>query len=340
MAIVRGNEFQLLDYTGEINKIPRLWNLLDSLGIFDTEGVQTDFVNVDITQDKTLPIGDQRRGGERNFNAAAQTTPFTLHMPFFPLDDSIRPSDLQNLRQIGTAQDPARVAALRLKIMEQLRRKQGATREKALANALQGLSYAPNGTTTAYNYYTTFGQTQVSVDFDFGNATANPMAKAEIARASIVDNAQDGAGAYTVTAICGPTWFQKLIDHPMVREAYTFFTSTQDPLRSRNAMGSRDGIYRDFIYGDVHYIEYRGSFAGTALIPADQAFMFPAGIADMFKVFHGPADHLDYVNSVGQELYMFEYREQSGRRMHIESETAMIAVNYRPELVIKLTSST
>jgi hypothetical protein len=48
---------------------------------------------------------------------------------------------------------------------------------------------------------------------------------------------------------------------------------------------------------------------------------------------------MDYLNTEGQENYMWIHRDPKGRRIDVESETAMLAVNQRPELVVRATAA-
>lgn len=326
----------LQDFTVAINKIPRAWNLLDSMNIAETVGVTSETVNVDVVTEKTNTFGDARRGGQRNFVEAESVITKPLSIPFFPLDGVVRPTDLQNLRMWGTEDQPQTVNDAVERVMMRLRRYQGAIREKALVEAVKGSAYAPNGTVAAQDYYTIFGETKTQVAFDLTNAAVDVKAKIEEAWGTVIDNADDGASSYEVVALCGTGFFNKLIDNAGAKDAYTYYSSTQEPLRNRQGGGS---IYREFVFMNVKFIEYRGAFNGSALLPTEEAFFFPTGIEDMFKVYHAPADHLDFVNQEGEELYMFLNRASNGRKIDVESETALLAVNHRPNLVIQATSA-
>lgn len=327
---------QMMDFTAAINKVPRAWNLLEQLAIADTVGVATETASVDVVTEKTGTIGDSRRGGQRNNVGAESVISKNLTIPFFSLDGAVRPTDIQNLRKWGTENELETVDGAVMRTMERIRRYQTSLREKATMTAVQGASYSPNGTTEVYDYYNVFGVTgkKLEVAFDLANATTDPAAKAEQAFGHIIDNADDGANSYEVVALCGTGFFSKLLSNDTFKQAYLYFQSQVNPLRERAGGNS---IFREFVYGNVKYIEYRGAFNGAALIPTEEAFFMPVGISDMFQVVHAPADHLDYVNTVGQETYMWINREP--RKVTVESETAMLAINTRPELVVRATSA-
>lgn len=332
----RINDSTMQDFTVAINKIPRGWNLLDSMNLAQTVGVSTETASVDVVTEKTDVMGDTRRGGARNFvgNESVLTKAFSV--PFFTLDGVVRPTDLQNLRRWGTENELQSTDEAIERIATRIRRYQGALREKALMEAIKGVAYAPNGTTTAYNYYTEFGQTAVTQVFDLANAASNPIEIAENVWGQIIDKADDGAGNYEIVALCSSGFFTKLIANDHVKDAYLYYQSTQEPLRTRQGAGS---INREFVFGNIKYQEHRGSFGGTPLIPADEAYFMPVGIEDMFTVNHAPADHLDYVNTEGQEAYLWLHRDPKGRKVEIESETAMLVINSRPELCVRSTAA-
>lgn len=336
MPVTRKADWVIQDFTAEVNKIPRPWSLVDSMNMFTEMPVTSTTVTIDVITEKTDTYGDVRRGADRTKVGPETTKAVSLQAPFFALDAAITPVDVQNLRQAGTTNDPATIANLRLRIMERIRRYHGALKEKCLVEALLGSTYAPNGTIAAQNYYTIFGESQTTVDFVFSSGTEDVLGKAESAWGAVIDNAQDGAGSYEVVALCSPGWFQDFISHPKVAGAYEDYLARVNPNRERPNGGS---IYRQFEHGNVLYIEYRGAFNGVNLIPTDEAYFFPRGIADQFDTYFAPGDLLDAANQPGQELYMIEVRDPRGRRLDIESDSSMLMVNKRPSLTIRATKS-
>lgn len=327
---------QMVDFTTAINKVPRAWNLLDSMGLAETQGISTLTAAVDVIQERDGQIGDKRRGSNRQEVGAESVITKHLSTSFFPLDSALRPQDVQNLRKFGTENDLDTMGDAAMRAMERIRRLQGNLREKALMEAIKGSSYSPNGTTEVYDYYSVFevSALQKTVFFDLTNTASDPLAKAEEAYGHIIDNAQDSAASYEVVALCDRAFFTKLLANDTFMQAYLYTQSQVNPLRDR--VGGT-GPYRQFSHGGVLYIEYVGKFNGVPLIPVDTAYFLPKGIEDMFNVYHSPADTIADANTVGQELYM--WTEETRRKLVVESETSFIAVNARPELVITASSN-
>ncbi|WNO47286.1 hypothetical protein [Vibrio phage vB_VibM_10AMN] len=330
----RYGDFHVQDLTAAVNKMPPVWTLVSSLNLFDKEFGETEFVTVDVIQEKIGLIDDKRRGGPRNYTNSEDAIVKRLEIPFFPLDGGIRPSDLQNLRKYGTANDTVKLNEVRERVMRRVRMNHSATSEKAMVQAVKGLAYAPSGTTEQYNYYTVFGQTQKEVFFDLAGS-GDPIEKAEEARLHITENAQDGGSSYEVTALCSKGFFAKLLKNADFKEAYTYFESQPNPLRTRVGGNS---VYREFVHGNVRYIEYAFKDAdGNDFIETDIAYMMPVGMDGMFRQHFAPADTVDDANTTAQEIYMWEKRDR--RKVEIESESSFLCVNYRPELVVKCSAA-
>lgn len=335
----RQNDNEMMDFTTYINKVPRSWNLLDSMNIAETVGTETETASIDVETEKTGTFGDTRRGGKRNFVGSEESITKHLTIPFFTLDGVVKPTDIQNLRKIGTANTLKGTNETVVKIMARIRAYHGNLREKALMEAVKGKSYSPNGTTEQYDYFNTFevAGKRLEKAMDLANNATDVIDKQEEIFGHIIDNADDNANGYSLVCLASPQYFSALLANEHLQNSYLQYTTLgrQEPLRDRMGGGSP---YREFTHGSVHYIEYRASFNGEKLIPDNEAFYMPVGIDDMFKVHHAPAYHLDYNNTVGKETYMWVHRDPKGRRIDIESETAMLAVNARPELVVRATS--
>lgn len=269
------NGFQLTDLTQDLMLIPNTWGLINELNIFSPESVSQHSVTVESTSGTLGLITDRVRGDRNNVSRDELRTLRSFPVPHFPLDDAVKPEDIQGVRAYGTSEAAETEANVIARKLERIRRNHAVTLEFARAQALtQGTIYAPNGTVSG-NYYTEFGVTRKEIDFVLGTATTNLLAKSEEGIAHIQDNILSGESVNNIIVLCSPEFFSKLIDHASVKEAYKYYSSTQEPLRQR--LGT--GVYRRFIHGSVEYIEYRGSYNGQRLIPVGEAYMLPQGLS-------------------------------------------------------------
>jgi len=338
MAIIRSFDkpFEVVDLTAELNLIPNTWGLINELGVFASEGVAQHTVTVESMAGSLAVIADQVRGARNNVNKDDPRALRSFAIPHFPLDDYVTPQDLQGKRAYGNSDAAETEAAVVARKLERIRRNHAVTLEAARAFAITtGQIYAPNGTVVG-NYYTDFGITRKELDFVLGTAGTEVNEKAEELIAHIQDNILTGENIAGVVALCSPQFFAKLIKQANVKEAYKYYASTQELLRNRLGGGS---LYRRFEHGGVTYIEYRGSYNGTALIPAGDAYFMPTGTVDTFISYFSPANKFSHVNTVGEEAYVFQYRDQKDESILLQSEHNALHLVRRPAVICRAFSS-
>jgi hypothetical protein len=331
-----GNNFAVTDWTEELNVIPNQWGTIGQLGLFREEGVDQYTVAFDeITKDGAL-IVDRVRGERATAGKDATRKTRSWAIPHFPYDDSISPSDVKGKRAYGKADEEEQLAAVRARKLERIAQNHNWTLEFARSKIITtGDVYAPNGT-VVLNFYTEFGITRKEVDFVFGTGTTDIIAKQEELVANALDNA-NGEVINEIVGLASPEFFSKLISHANVKAAYTYYASTQEPLRNR--VGGGTAMHRTFTHGNVRYIEMRDKYAGTQLIPAGDCYFVPMG-TDAFKTFFAPVNKFDFLGTVGERMYLFEYESPKGDKIELESETNFLNALTRPQIVGRAYSST
>lgn len=331
-----GNQFEVSDWTQEITTIQNQWGTIGRMGLFREVPVETHVVSFEATQENGALIIDRVRGDRNNVGKSQPKQLHTFQVPHFPLADQILPQDIQGKRMYGSASDADTLANKRVEKMNYIRRAHARTLEVARAQAIvSGTVYAPSGT-VVQNWNTEFGVTRTTVAFTFSNTTQLIQAKIEAVIAAVQDNA--GMTDFTgIVALCSPTFFAGLIAHQSVQTAYTYYASTQDLLRSRQAPGgSVTAMHRTFDFGGVQFVELRDSFNGSPLIPVGDAYFVPTG-TDAFATYFGPANRFGFVNTFGEQVYLFENPAIDGTAIELNSESNHVSALLRPELVIRAT---
>lgn len=331
--------FEVTDLTQELMLVPNVWGLTQQLGIFQTEGVTQETVTLEVISKSYGVLEDRVRGQRAMLNKDYTRKLHSFAVPHFPGDDAIYPKDIAGKRAYGS-DNAETLDAVRARKLERIRMSHAATLESARMNAIvNGTAYAPNGT-VSYNWYTEFGAVRKEVDFVLDVGTTNILAKIEEVIAHIQDNAFTGTVVGEIYALCSPEFFTALISHPAVVEAFKYYTASQQVLRERLNARGLDARYREFSYGGVLFIEYRGGFAGTMgsitrYIPAGDAYFMPSTGGDDFVTYFAPAQKFDLIGTVGQEAYVFEYADPKGEQITLESETNPLVVLRRPSLVVR-----
>lgn len=329
------NGFEVQDWTEEVNVVPNQWGTIGQMGIFSEEPVAEHVVIFEeITKDGAL-IVDRVRGDRSQVGKDASRKLHTFAVPHFPYDDAISPQDLQGKRAYGSSEVET-LAAVRTRKMERIRQNHAWTLEFARAQAITaGTVYAPSGT-VSQNWYTEFSVAKKIVDFKLGTAGTEVNAKIEEGIAHIQDNANGETVTGTVV-LCSPEFFAKLIVHGSMKTAYQYYTSTQEPLRQR--LGGAFTMQRRFEHGGTVFVEMRDTYAGQKLIPSGKAYMVPQGTQNTFKTYFSPANRFGLVNTLGEQVYMFESADNKGTKIEIESESNFVNALLRPQLIVEFHTS-
>lgn len=330
------NGFEVQDWTEEVNVIPNQWGTIGALGIFQVEPVAEHVVVFEETIKDGALLVDRVRGDRGTVGKDASRKLHTFAVPHFPHDDYISPQDLQGKRAYGS-QGVETLEAVRARKLERIRQNHAWTLEYARAQAITTATvYSPNGT-VSQNWNTEFGVTRLSVDFALGTSTTEIIAKIEAGLAQIADNAFGETVTGTVV-LASPEFFAKLIAHPSVKTAYMYYQQNgMNPLRER--LGGANALHREFEFGGTRFIEMRDTYAGNRLIPVGKAYMVPLGTSNTFKTYFSPANRFGLVNTLGEQVYVFENADQKGTKIELESESNFVNALLRPALVVEFTTS-
>lgn len=332
MPITRdfSNANKVADWTSELLIVPNQWGILNQMGIFSEEGVETATVQFEQTTRDGALIVDKVRGERATAGKEQASIVRAWSVPHFPYDDYISPSDVRGKRAYGSADQEETLAAVRARRMERIMQNHAWTLEYARFQLLTaGTVYAPSGT-VSLNYFTEFGVTQKSVNFALTTGTTDVVAKGEEVIAHIQDNAS-GESVSGIAAFCSPEYFSALVGHASVKTAYQYYTSTQEPLRQR--LGG-SAMNRRFEHGGITYIEVRGNYAGNLFVPANEAVFVPMG-TEIFKTYFAAANKFDLLGTIGERAYLFEYSGERGDKLVLESESNFLNAITRPAMVVK-----
>lgn len=346
MAQIRSytNAFEIVDYTEELSIVPNSWTLLGDVGLFEDESLTTHTVTFEEQNHALALIGDAMRGSKPSANKDETRKIHSYSIPHFPYADAVLPQDVQGKRAFGSTSAAETLDAVIARKLKRIQKNFDITKEVArFATLTTGNIYAPNGT-VAGNFFTDFGISQTVVDFVLGTPGTSIAAKCEAITAAFQDNATSGEVITGVVGYCSPTFFAKLIAHAQVQTAYQYYTATEGQSILRNRAGqvsgtNNGGLYREFYFGGIRFIEVRTVLAGSALVPAGDVVFVPTGTEGNFMTFYGPANKFDYTNTIAEKGYVWTYKDPKGERVDIDAESNFINILRRPALVARGFSS-
>lgn len=337
-------QYLLTDLTDAIQVIPNEWGLLGRMGVFSQQGVAQNTVTMEQVENTIGVIGSSPRGTRDHMvNKDDLSKILSFHIPHFQIADRIEPQDIQGRRRVGTADQPDTLMLARQRKLERMQKSAGITKEYMRMQAIKGDIVTASGEQVS-NLYTDFGVSQKEVDFVLGTTTTKVGDKIEEVIAHIQDNLLTGDIIDDIVVLCSPEFFQKLVSHSKVEEAYKFYNNTNQAANVqilRDRLGS--GLYRTFSHQGLVFVEYRGTYnvngTPTPLVGANDAYAMPVGVGEMFVEYNGPADHLDFVNTLGEPLFAFEHRDPRGFYHEIFVEFNTLPLIRRPQAVVKCTTS-
>ena len=328
------NNFAVQDWTEELAMIPNIRTPLSDLGIFRSEAISQTTVSFEQTFGTLGLIGDVHRGGNVLANQDETRKIHTYKVPYHKVIDYLTQADVQGIRAYGSADAAETKAAVMERKMVRMKRSALMTDEYAKFYALtQGKIWSPNGTVAHNSFYTDFGVTRKEVAFDLSNAATDVVAKTEEIIAHIQDNSLSGDAYTGVVALCSPEFFSALIAQAGVKEAYKFYSSTQEPLRQR--LGGNTTLYREFTFAGCLFREVRDGVNGNRFIPANEAYFIPTGTQDSFISYVAPSAKLDMANTLGENQYLWVYGDPKGEKEEMELEFSHVHLLRKPATVVR-----
>jgi len=330
------NDFAVQDFTQELQMVPNIRTPLSDLGIFRSESIATTSVTFEETNGTLGLISDVYRGGSVLANKDETRKLHSYAVPYFKVIDYLTAADIQGVRAYGSAdQSETQAAALERK-MTRMKRSALMTSEYAKFYAItQGKIYSPSGAVAHSSFYTDFGVSRKEIDFNLEVGTTDVLAKIEEAIAHIQDNALSGDVYSGVVCLCSPEFFAALIGHAKVVAAYQYYSSTQEPLRNR--LVGNTTLHREFQYGGVLFREVRDAVNSTRFIGTDEAYFIPMGTQDSFVSYMAPSNKIQLAQTLGEEMYMFQYNDAKGEKVELELEFSQVHLLRRPQVVVKAT---
>lgn len=329
--IFNQDAFGVVSLTDSINKIPHKPGQVGSLGIFEERGIATTSVVIEEQDGVLFLVPNTPRGAAAKQNETNKRKARSLIIPHLPVEDKILADEIQGVRAFGTTNELQTVQGVVNDRALTMSNSLDVTTEHLMLGAIKGTILDSDGTTVIYNLFTEFGVSQASeVDFDLDNASPAAGALRKLC-AGILRTMSTNLGNATIRgahAFCGSTFFDQLVSHPEVRETY---------LNQAQAAELRGGYYGERVtFGGITFEEYRGSIGGTDFITATKVHIFPVGVPGLFKLYFGPADYMETVNTIGLPKYMKQsFDPRFNKYVDLEAQSNPLPICTRPKVLIK-----
>lgn len=299
--VFNNDAFSAVSMSRAIDKIDYVPGLLGQIpGLFVPEPISTEVVWIEQRSLGATILQTTPRGTPPKSEGPDKRTARAFKTVRIADSSRITASELLAIRGFGsdvsvkTAQEE--VARRQQKIMMNM----DITMENLRMGAILGKTVDADGS-TIYDWAAEFGLSiPGEVDFDLDNGTPAEGALRKKCNAvwRSVRVAMKGRPFSGIVAICGDAFWDDLTAHPEVIKTYINWQAAAD-LRNGFSTPWSNG----FRYGDITWINYRGTDDGTTLtVNTDKAKFFPVG-SDIFRWVMSPGERFDHLGTVGQNFY-------------------------------------
>ena len=333
LDVFKSSAFSMFSMTEALNIVPKKWTRLRELGIFTEEPLMLRTFAVEQTIGVLNLIQSKPVGAPAAQNTIGHRSLRNFTIPHFPLEDSVLAQDVVGVRAFGTESELMGVQELLAEKLQTMADKHEQQREYLEWGALRGIVLEAD-TTTIVNYFTEFGITQQTFNFAFSSATTNPAIQI-MALKDWLEKSLEGEIMNGVQVFCSAPFFDALITHVLVKEAYANWSSRQ-PL----GMDYRSKFEHNGVVFERH-IGAATDAAGNIrdFVPANEAIAIATGTTNTFRTVFAPANFMETANTRALPRYAKQERLEYDRGIKIWTESNLLPICKRPKLIVKLTKS-
>lgn len=338
------NSFKNTDFVEGITETPLQYGYINSRNYFTTRSTNQTAIVFDKDYSNITLLPQVNRGDKaatQGKERAADT--FALKLAYFKHADRLTGEDIQSWRQVGSTDDETLARATAEKLTD-MRRVWDQTQEYLRLQALKGVFKTPDGVTVA-NMFTEFGITQTEIDFKLGTAGTEVDLKIAQLKRAIAKSVKNGGAIGGVEVLVDPAFFDKLISHNSIKQAYLYYVNTgKQALRDDLSSYMQWGIMDHFEHRGVTFISYDATFnlpdgSTEDAFEASSGIAYAQGVRDLFRGYNGPSNKLSEANQPGQEIFMNTYVDPKDEFVEFEMEAAPLMFCTRPASLIKVKSS-
>ncbi|MEN8720474.1 MAG: major capsid protein [Oceanococcaceae bacterium] len=328
------NVFSVSEISAAIQKIPNSFGRLQELNLFPVRGTVSPKIAIEEWNGtlSLIPFEGSRRGPGQ-VGAVGKRKLRTFTVPKLVYDEFCGPEEVQGIRNFG-GNEQDNLARLLGEKLTTARAKHDITLEHLRMGALKGQILDADGTVYE-DLYKAFGVNAKSVDFLLGTPGTNIKAKCHEVLRHIEDRLL-GERMTRAHVLVDSTFMDRFTDHAKVREAFAGYQEANQRLGG----DMRNG----FTFGGLTFEEYRGVSTDPEgntrrFIAAGEGHAFPLGTANTFATYVAPADFNESVGQMGQVYYAKTMPAKFDRGWDIHTQSNVLPMCHRPEVLVRLHTS-
>lgn len=333
IRLLEDDTFSAMTMTEAVNRNPKVWRKIKSMGLFEPDPITTTSVVIDVEEGEVNVMPQTSRGGPSSTQKPRSPKAVTLTVPNFKRKAYVTAGDLQNVVDVSERSLMSLQSAIAKK-SRPLDDSMEITHEFLMSKALQGTVADAEGNTIV-NLFTAFGKSQTTIDFNFG-ANGNVIGTAD-ALDTAIDEAL-GDETHTATLVlCSPEFWTAMLKNKTIFDIYKNREVGPNPLINDLRGG--------FEFQNLVFVKYAGSVTingnKVPFVPTNEAIALPLGTRNTFKMIYAPADLLEFANTEAQPKYLTQSLEkQDGEdKIVVRAETNPLPICTKPDVLIRVTKS-
>lgn len=332
LDIFNNNAFGVVSLTDAINKPVFAPGRLGQMGLFSERPVSTTTVVLEQKAGNIVLVSPSPRGGPGQTVDKKKADSRAVVVPHFEIDDGIYADEVQGVRQWGTETQLMTVMGLVADRIGIHKPSLEVTLEYQRIGAVKGLvTYADASTLDLFAFFGISQATELAFDLDNKvNGNLRQFVQQMIRQVAV---ALDGMPFSGVRALCGDAFFDHLLANAEVRAT---FLNQPGASELRTAYVNNGGqTYGQFEFGGVVWENYRGYVGATSFIDTDHCHLYPVGVPNLFRTYFAPADYIETVNTLGQRMYMKQFRMENDKGVNLEVQMNALSLCTRPQSLLK-----
>lgn len=337
--IFSDNAFSVESLTDAISKIDHVPGQAGALTFAGTgEGIPTLKVILEYRDTAINLIPFSPRGAPAHQEKRDKAHAFNLAVPHVVIQETIGAAAVQDVRAFGSTELASAQQVVSTQ-MAKMSARLDLTLEHMRLGALQGSVRDADGSEVV-NLFDSFNVNEPAAAVFTTGAGTLRAAVMEVKRrieASAKILLPPGA---QVTALCSPGFFDKFTGHADVTVAFANWEAA-----AANLAGD---VRKGFTFGDVQWIEYRGTDSIYAEQPSSEELIGQVGIVDgdcrffltgvpgLYTEKFAPADYWESVNNLGLPRYSkLALDPVFGKYVQLEVQSNPLPICLRPETLVR-----
>lgn len=351
LNVFRQDAFTSVTLTEAVERNPYLPTGIGNLRIFEPKPIRTKALAVEQRNGRLAVIPTSARGGPPTERVTEKRQARYFECPRLATADTVYAEELMDVREFNTE---AQMMAIQQEVGRRLNGPTGLTSnieytmERHRLSAVQGKLLDADGS-VLFDWFEEFDIPRPAATA-FNLYAANPVDGVLRTTCNQIVRSMSRAsqGAFTnrtrVIGLCGDYFWDGLVNHPDVTKTYynwlqaaelrmgTAFRGSPD---EANPLAQTDSVMTPMMFGDIYWINYRGSDDLTSIaIPSNGAVFFPQGAAGVFNVAFAPHANATWMNKPGRPIYVIPVEDRDREewwRMEVYSYPLHICT--RPEVL-------